>query len=448
MSSPALRVVVGLGKTGLSCVRYCVDRDLPVVVTDSRPEPPGLSELRACYPNVVAKLGGFDHSIMSSAAELYVSPGVSLREPAVAACIEAGIPALGDIEIFVRHVSAPIVAITGSNGKSTVTTLVGDMARHAGVRAKVGGNLGLPVLDMLGRHEPDLYVLELSSFQLETTHSLAALCAVNLNVTPDHMDRYASFDEYRRAKLHVYHNACAAIVNLDDPGSYGGTGLVENCVSFSVNPKSPADFHLRNKDGKLQLMHKKSVIMAANEFPLIGRHQLANALAALAIGTACDFPQDAMVEALKTFTGLPHRCEFVAEVDGVRWYNDSKGTNVGATSAAITGIGSDLDGKIVLIAGGQAKDADFKPLRDVMSKYVSKLIVFGEDKRTLFSAFQDVVSTTMVDVLTDAVDEAKDEAQSGDAVLLSPACASFDMFKNFEDRGEKFCEIVRGLGQQ
>jgi UDP-N-acetylmuramoylalanine--D-glutamate ligase len=443
-----LTVVVGLGKTGVSCVRYCVERGMPVAVTDSRKNPPGLAEIRACYPNVVVKQGAFDGVLLSSAERIIISPGVSLKEPLIAAEVVKGKTVIGDVELFVREVSAPIVAITGSNGKSTVTTMVGDMARAAGLRVKVGGNLGTPVLDLLDRATPELYVLELSSFQLETTPSLKAFAAVNLNLSPDHMDRYDSFRDYQLAKLRIYQGSKHAVINVDDPASFATELPTDHCLRFSVSEKASsltADFYCAKRAGELFLMYKDSPVVAVKTLPLIGRHQYANALAAMALGKSCQFPVKAMVTALQNFKNLPHRCQFVAEINQVRWYNDSKGTNVGATSAIISGVGQDCSGNLILIAGGLGKKADFSLLRDVVDKYVSKIILFGQDKIKLHDALQDLVPVTIVQDLAEAVGVAHEAATPGDIVLLSPACASQDMFRDFEERGEKFMALVRDM---
>lgn len=448
MADKGLTVVVGLGKTGVSCVRYCVERGIPVAVTDSRKNPPGLAEIRACYPHVVVKQGAFDAALLASAERIIISPGVSLKEPLIAAEVAKGKSVIGDIELFVKEVSVPIVAITGSNGKSTVTTMVGEMARAAGVRAKVGGNLGTPVLDLLDRSKPELYVLELSSFQLETTPSLKAFAAVNLNVSPDHMDRYNSFREYQLAKLRIYKNCKNAVINVDDPASFAIELPTDNCLRFSVSEKASsltADFYCAKRAGELFLMVKDSPVVAVKTLPLIGRHQYANALAAMALGKACNFPIKAMISALQNFKNLPHRCQFVAEINQVRWFNDSKGTNVGATQAILSGIGQDFTGNLILIAGGLGKKADFKLLREVVDKYVSKIILFGQDKAQLHDALQDLVPVSLVGDLTEAVEAARNAAVPGDIVLLSPACASQDMFRDFEERGEKFMALVKDM---
>ncbi len=448
MTVKGLTAIVGLGKTGVSCVRYCVERGIPVVVTDSRANPPGLLEIQQSYPDVIVKQGAFDEALLDSAELIVISPGVSLKEPLIAAQIAKGKSVVGDIELFVREAKAPIVGITGSNGKSTVTTMVGEMAKAAGVRVKVGGNLGTPVLELLDDAETELYVLELSSFQLETTPSLAAFAAVNLNVTPDHMDRYDSFKDYQQAKLRIYQDCKHPVINVDDPSSFTAKNQTENCLRFSVAENadsSTADFYLGKRSGELYLMYKDNPIIAANALPLIGRHQFGNALAALALGEVCGFPIEDRIRALQQFKNLPHRCQFVAEIDQVRWFNDSKGTNVGATQATLLGIGQDCAGKIILIAGGLGKNADFTLLRDSVGKYVSRLVLLGQDKTLLSEALQDIVPVTIVSDLAEAVTTAKLLATPGDIVLLSPACASQDMFRDFEERGDKFMTFVKEL---
>lgn len=441
MSLSTFKVVIGLGKTGLSCVEYLHKQGDHVVVMDTRDNPPGLTELRACFPSVMVKLGEFDSALLDSATEILVSPGVSLSEPGISKQIASGKPVYGDVELFCRLVKTPIVAITGSNGKSTVTSLVGQMVRAAGLNVKVGGNLGPPALGLLSANEPDFYVLELSSFQLEATHSLQAFCAVNLNVSPDHMDRYDDFKSYVAAKHRIYNNCQHAVLNLDDETSYQGAKLPKNNMTFGFNH---GDFSLQKSDGELFLAAGEELLVSVSELKIVGRHQYANALAALAIGSMMGLPRAAMLQALIQFEGLPHRCQQVVVSDGVAWYNDSKATNVGAACAALEGIASDLEGKVILLAGGLNKKSDFSPLRSLVRRYARTVILFGRDRGELLEALSDVVPVIEVNHLDEAVREADSIAQSGDAVLLAPACASFDQFKNFEDRGNHFIAAVKG----
>lgn len=441
MGLSSFKVVIGLGKTGMSCVEFLHKQGDHVVVMDTRENPPGLTELRACFPSVMVKLGEFDQALLDRATDVIVSPGISLAEPAIAEQIAKGKPVYGDIELFCRSVKAPIVAITGSNGKSTVTSLVGEMAKAAGLRVRVGGNLGTPALELISAVEPEFYVLELSSFQLEATESLRAFCAVSLNVSPDHMDRYESFHAYVQAKQRIYRNCRHAVINLDDELSHQGVKLPKNTMSFGFNH---GDFYLQKNSGDLFLAAGDELLLPTSELSIAGRHQYANALAAMAIGSVMGLPRTAMLQTLTNFEGLPHRCQQVASKDGVVWYNDSKATNVGAACAALMGIASELTGKVILLAGGLNKKSDFSPLRPLAQRYVRTVILFGRDRGEIADALQDAVPIIEVERLDEAVREASTIAQAGDAVLLAPACASFDQFQNFEDRGNQFIAAVKG----
>jgi UDP-N-acetylmuramoylalanine--D-glutamate ligase len=442
-----LRVVVGLGKTGLSCVRFLKSRGYPVAVNDTRDNPPGLAELRAEFPDVRVSLGKLDESLLLSAREIVASPGISIKEPELlSARLNAGIPVIGDIEVFVREVSAPIVAITGSNAKSTVTTLVGEMARAAGIDTGVGGNLGLPVLDMLREQgEQALYVLELSSFQLETTHSLKAAVAVVLNMSEDHMDRYASMQEYHAAKHRIFRNCRRFVVNRDDALTRPLIADSTPNVSFGLNAPDLNQFGVLVEGGEKWLARGREKLLPVSAMKIRGDHNVANALAALALGEAVGLPMDAMLATLREFRGLPHRCELVAEKDGVAWYNDSKGTNVGSTLAAINGLGNAVRGKLILIAGGVGKGQDFAPLSTPLVKFARALVLIGEDGPKIGAAVADDVQKVSATTLRDAVEKARALAADGDAVVLSPACASFDMFRNYEDRGQQFVATVRDV---
>jgi len=413
-----LKVIVGLGKTGLSCVRYLAKYGCNIAVVDNREDPPGLQELQQDFFNIPIHVGGFPEEILSKADELIISPGISLKEPAIAKQIKTGIPAIGDIELFARSARAPIVAVTGSNGKSTVTTLVGEMAKCAGLRVKVGGNLGTPALDLLTGPEADLYVLELSSFQLETTYSLKAAAAVVLNISPDHLDRYQNLEEYRAAKMRIYNGCKVKVIPKQNE-----FGICDN-----------------------YLIYAKQKLVAIDKLKIKGQHNITNVLAALALGKAVNLPMPAMLQALEEFKGLPHRCQWVANINDVDWYNDSKGTNVGATKVAIEGLGKNVNGKIILIAGGIGKGADFSLLFDAVKQYVRSLILIGQDAPKLKQALSNATDIKMCATMQDAVETAQQSAQSGDIVLLSPACASFDMFDNFEHRGAVFMHLVTGRG--
>lgn len=440
-----LKVVVGLGKTGLSCVKYLYQQGHAVAVTDSRANPPGLEQLKADFPDVPIKLGQFDLALMDKAEELIVSPGVPVREAAIARQIARGVPAIGDIELFVRHVkTTPIIGITGSNGKSTVTTLVGQMAQNAGLNVKVGGNLGTPALDLMDA-TADLYVLELSSFQLETTYSLQAAAATVLNISPDHLDRYPSLAEYIAAKQRIFQNCQAPVINREDIASFSGVHNFPRAISFGLNEPKTGEFGLRKKGDKTYLAFGAVELFAADRLKIKGRHQLANALAALALGTAVNLPHAAMLQALQSFTGLAHRCQWVEKLQDVDWYNDSKGTNVYSTLAAIEGLGPVISGKLVLIAGGLGKQQDFSPLRKSVAEFVRTVVLIGQDAAQIAAALEGATHIIHARTLEQAVLFAKDAAQKGDAVLLSPACASYDMFRNFEHRGEVFMAKVKEL---
>jgi len=442
-----LHVIVGLGATGLSCLQYLHARNIPVAITDSRQDPPGLTMVRQQYPEVMLVLGELSESLLAEASVIVLSPGVALREPAIAKQVACGKPVVGDIELFARAVKGPVVAITGSNAKSTVTTLVGQMVEAAGIPVKMGGNLGVPALDLLAASDSDktVYVLELSSFQLETTVSLKPRVATVLNVTPDHMDRYDHFEAYRDAKLRIYQNCQIAVCNRDDPQTECGNYYILRRFYFTLNEPVQNEFGLLKKNNEIYLAFENETLMPVKELPVRGRHYQANALAALAIGHGLGLPMVAMLKVLREFKGLKHRCQLVREMNGVYWYNDSKGTNVGATLAAMEGLGSEIQGKLILIAGGVGKSADFSPLAPVTAQYVRTMILIGEAAPILAETMAGTSEIIFAKDLEEAVHHADQKAHPGDCVLLSPACASYDMFKNYEHRGEVFMQIVQGL---
>ena len=437
-------LIVGLGATGLSCARFLTAQGAEIAVTDSRTNPPCLETLRSELPDVAVFVGGFDASAFARAECLVVSPGVSLREPLISEARARGAELLGDIEIFAHYAEAPVIAITGSNGKSTVTTLVAEMARESGFKTAMGGNIGTPALDLLAE-QPELYVLELSSFQLETTSSLEPAAAVILNISEDHMDRYTSVSDYTAAKLRIYHGRGGLVINRDDPLVRATLAMVQHgrpVVRFGLEHPAAGDFGLCDQDGEAWLCRGEERLLAERDLKIKGRHNTANALAALALGQLVGLSQAAMVTVLQRFSGLPHRCQWVRERQGVIWYNDSKATNVGAALAAIEGIPAK---KLVLLAGGQGKGQDFTPLREAVSEHCRAVVLLGEDAPRLQQALADTVPLITVTSLTEAVTQAAALAQTGDAVLLSPACASFDMFKGYADRGEQFVTAVEGL---
>lgn len=445
LSDTAKTLVVGLGKTGLSCARYLRSQGILTAVTDSRANPPGLRQLREEMPEVGVFVGGFEPEVFAAAARLVVSPGVPVAEPLIQDAIARGVEVIGDVELLARAAQAPICAITGSNGKSTVTTLVGQMAAAAGQRATVGGNLGEPALDLLDA-SVERYVLELSSFQLETTFGLHADVAVVLNVSADHMDRYPDLDAYAQTKARIYRDARVAVVNRDDPivAAMPRDAAIE--IGFTLGEPTGNDFGLRIHEGAVWICSGQEPIMPTSEVRIAGMHNLANALAALALIAGCGLPIGPACDVLRRFGGLPHRSELVAERDGVRWYDDSKGTNPGATVAALEGLvppGS--TGLAVLIAGGDGKGADFAPLRPAVKRAARAVVLIGRDAGLIARALDGEVPLVEAASMQDAVARAATIARPGDTVLLSPACASFDMFDSYEHRGRVFAEAVRGL---
>jgi UDP-N-acetylmuramoylalanine--D-glutamate ligase len=440
-----LHVIVGLGVTGLSCANYFAKQGMPIAVTDSRQSPPSLAELQQKYPEVRVSVGGLDDELLDQATSLVVSPGVSLQQPSIARQIARGIPVIGDIELFAQTVKAPVIAITGTNAKSTVTTLVGEMAKTAGLDVKVGGNLGVPALDLITDAAHDLFVLELSSFQLETTFSLAPAVATILNITPDHMDRYGTLEKYRQAKQKIYHNCQVAVCNRDDLLTDCEQQFSKQKLNFTLEQPRELEFGLLKKNAELFLAFEDQALLSVRELPILGRHYQANVLAALAIGYGYGLPMDAMLKTILEFKGLPHRCQLVRKRNGVFWYNDSKGTNVGAALAAILGLGSDLQGKLVLIAGGVGKNADFSLLVPAIEKYVKTVVLIGEAAPVLATVIGEASEVQLAQSMEEAVALCDSVAQPGDSILLSPACASFDMFNNFEHRGDVFTKIVNSL---
>ncbi len=436
-------LIVGLGVTGLSVARHLLALGEQVAVTDSRKQPPGLVQLRDEHPNVAIFLGGFDAQVFSQADRLIVSPGVPLSTPEIQAAIQRGVPVLGDIELFVQAANAPIVAITGSNGKSTVTTLVGDMAKASGIRVGVGGNLGTPALDLLD-DAVELYVLELSSFQLETTCSLSAEVATVLNISADHMDRYSSLQAYAAVKSAVLKSARLGLYNLDDARVMAMSGS-DDARFFTLNePRDARTFGIRQCNNAEWLAHGQRNLLPVNQLLMPGKHNQANALASLAIGAAIGCDESAMLAILRTFPGLPHRTRFVAGIDGVRWYNDSKATNVGATAAALLGMHQpDHANRAVVILGGICKDGDFTPLTEVLRKCARGVVLFGQDTPQIAPHVPSECQTSQANSLAEAIDQAAKMALPGDHVLLSPACASFDHFQNYRDRGNQFTRLVQ-----
>lgn len=437
-------LIAGLGKTGRSISGYLQRRNIDFAVFDTRNQVDGLTEFNQEFPGVEVYLGNLPAAVYSGLTGIITSPGVPLDGPVFQDASRLNIPVIGDIECLVREIKEPIIAITGTNGKSTVTTLVGDMAKAAGLSVAVAGNIGTPVLDLLddGQHY-DLWVLELSSFQLDLTHTMSPVAASILNITADHLDRHHSYAAYRAAKQRVYQHANVIIYNRDDSQTYPTVENLQNLIgSFGLDESVAGSWGIITKDSCGYLANGDDCLLSVDELRIKGRHNWQNALAACALAEAAGIDKRHMISVLKNFSGLPHRCQWVRTLDSVDWINDSKGTNIGATISAITGIGGSSEGKIILIAGGLGKGADFSDLRVSVGDYVRSVVLIGADAGIIEQALSGVVPVLRADTLDDAVAFARAEAKPGDIVLLSPACASQDMFRDFNHRGESYARLV------
>jgi len=433
-------VIVGLGRTGISCSRYLHARGWRLAVTDTREQPPELAALRALDAAIPVSLGALDTRLLAGAVCVVASPGVSLAEAFFTEARRLGLEIVGDVELFARAAHAPVVGITGTNGKSTVTTLLGRMAARAGLKVQVGGNLGAPALELLDA-ATELYVLELSSYQLETTESLHCRAAAVLNVSPDHLDRYADVAAYAAAKARLFARCDIAVINLDDPLVVAMPHAAARTLSFSLRAAIGADYAIARSEGAWWLTRRDEPLLPLTAMKIKGLHNAANALAALALGEALGLPQAAMLEELQSFAGLAHRSQWVADLDGVTYVDDSKGTNVGATLAAVAG----MEGPLVMILGGEGKNQDFTPLAAAFRGKVRCAVLIGRDAAALEQVLGGVCPIARATTLPAAVAAAAAAAQPGDTVLLSPACASFDMFRDYAHRGAVFAQAVREL---
>jgi UDP-N-acetylmuramoylalanine--D-glutamate ligase len=444
-------LIVGLGKTGYSCLHYFTQKNITkhIKVVDTRKDPPFLLQAQENFPHVEFSLGEFKEEDFFNADTIVLSPGVSLHHPLIAQSQEKGIPVIGDIELFAREVKAPVIAITGSNAKSTVTALVTHMAKTAGLNAKAIGNIGVPVLDALEDLSVELFVMELSSFQLETLESLRPNAAVILNICEDHMDRHDSFDDYLFQKLKIYRQAKSVVVNIDDP-------ILKNKripragfrLHYTLQSPKKGEFGVLKEVNQSFLSFGTTRLLAVSQLYASHAHEVSNALAALALGYAVGLPFAAMIKALQTFKGLPHRCEYVEDVGEVTWINDSKGTNVGASVAAIRSIKKSIAGNLILLAGGDSKGADFSDLIREIKTSVARLVLIGRDKKEIAKLLPAGIPYECVDTMPEAVLLAARLAKAGDAVLLSPACSSLDMFTSFEARGNLYKSLVRELAHE
>lgn len=448
-------LIVGLGKTGLSCAKFLVQRGINVTVTDTRNNPPGLIALRTEVPQATLALGGFQEQVFGTAQQIILSPGVPIAEPLIQKAIQRGVTVIGDIELFAQEINqqpaatrAQIIAVTGSNGKSTVVSLLAAMAHTAGWKYAIGGNFGEPALNLLNP-ECKLYILELSSFQLETTYSLAPVAACVLNISPDHMDRYPNIETYAQAKARIYLNAKNSVFNRDDSQVQAMSKILHESIGFTIKSPTANDYGIIQTADETWLAYGKEPLLPTSALQIPGNHNLTNALAALALGNAAGLPMPAMLTALSQYTGLPHRTQLITIRNGIRWYNDSKGTNVGATIAALEGLHSPTNNaKAILIAGGDCKKADFTALAPVVAYTCRAVILIGRDAPIIEQALSGREgNATLVRAvnIAQSIEIADKLAKAGDHVLLSPACASFDMFRNYEHRGEVFAELVRGL---
>ncbi|HIF9262302.1 UDP-N-acetylmuramoyl-L-alanine--D-glutamate ligase [Photobacterium damselae subsp. damselae] len=427
-------VVIGLGMTGLSVVNHLLrlPQSLDIKVIDTRNTPPGHDQLPV---DVELCCGQWNMEWLLAADLIVASPGIALATPELVTAAQAGVEIVGDIELFAREVTKPVVAITGSNGKSTVTSLVGEMAKEAGIDVGVGGNIGFAALDMLAQNH-ELYVLELSSFQLETTSSLHLAAAVYLNLSEDHMDRYQGLEDYSQAKMRIFHHANLAVYNRNDLATKP-TDFTGAMTSFGFDDQ---DYGLVLIDDREWLAINQQPLMPADEIALVGRHNVANSLAALALADAAGIDREAACRALRRYTGLAHRCQLAVTKHGVRWVNDSKATNVASTEAALNGL--NLAGKLHLLVGGDGKGADFSELKAVLADLNVQLYCFGRDG---YQFAELVDNAILVETMAQAMELAASTAQSGDMILLSPACASWDQFANFMARGDAFIELATEL---
>ncbi|HHE3651563.1 UDP-N-acetylmuramoyl-L-alanine--D-glutamate ligase [Pasteurella multocida] len=421
--------VIGLGKTGLSCVDFLLAKQADVRVIDTRTQPAGAEQLAK---NVPLHTGSLNQQWLLESDLIIISPGLAVKTPEIQTALAAGIEVIGDIELFCREAKKPIIAITGSNGKSTVTSLVAHMVNAAGLKVGMGGNIGIPALSLLEQAH-DMYVLELSSFQLETTYSLKATSATVLNISEDHMNRYVDLEDYRQAKLKIYHHAQTAVINAED--ALTAMDGLKNGVSFG---EDNADYWLKTEKGRSYLMAKDERVLACDEMKLVGRHNYMNALAAIALAQAAGIPLESIRRALREFNGLDHRFQLAHFAHGVRWVNDSKATNVGSTVAALTGL--QLNGTLHLLLGGDGKGADFSELASLINQPNIICYCFGQDGEQLAALSP---RSQRFSTIEEAINALRPTLSAGDMVLLSPACASLDQFSSFEQRGDEFTRLAK-----
>jgi UDP-N-acetylmuramoylalanine--D-glutamate ligase len=445
-------IIIGLGQTGLSCVKFLTQKNVSICVVDSRDNPPLRSQCEKEFPDVDLYCGVLPGMNETHNYDVVLSPGIAQDHPFIQPLIQKAAHIMGDIDLFAQYNKLPVIAITGSNGKSTVTTMVGEMARECGHHPAVVGNIGVPVLSLFAEaaeaKKYDFVVMELSSFQLELTHHLKPQVATVLNISPDHLDRYPNYKAYYQAKHKIYNHCQIAVINKNDALAFPKDIRASKHKMFSINLPADNEFGILLEEGRQYLAHGTQKLMLAQDLHLVGLHNIENALAALALGDAVGFDMASMLRALKSYTGLPHRCQIIAKKQNITWINDSKGTNVGATVSALEGLRQTVDqtpAKIILILGGQAKNQEFGELTFSVQSMRCEVIVMGECADELFELFTPHVTTTKCQNINQAVQFSSKIAQSGDIVLFSPACASFDQFKNFEHRGDCFVAAVQEL---
>jgi UDP-N-acetylmuramoylalanine--D-glutamate ligase len=432
-------LVVGLGATGLSIARYLQRNDVNAIYFDSREEPPGLEELREICPDAKVVLGG--KALPKSVERIIASPGIPDSHPLLKKALKKKLSVVSDIELFSRDAKAPFVAITGSNGKSTVTTLLYHMCSADGRETLAGGNLGEPALDLLSQDRPDIYVLELSSFQLHRTQNLPAKVAVLLNVSPDHLDWHADENEYRQSKYRVYTDAEAAVINRADEEAAKYAERCERVISFGLDEPEDGQYGMRVDDDQTYLACGETLLLSTRDLAMYGVHNQLNALAALAAGDLLGLDMSAMLRVLVEFPGLPHRMQFVARIGAVDYINDSKATNVAAAVASIESV----DTMLVLVAGGDGKGGDFSDLSAAVEEKLRGAVLIGKDAEKIARALDTVMPVHFADTMGAAVSMAAKCAESDDTVLLAPACASLDQYSNYMERGDSFCAAVEAL---
>jgi UDP-N-acetylmuramoylalanine--D-glutamate ligase len=434
-------LVYGLGASGMSIARYLARNDKNAIYVDTREQPPGLSALKELRPDADVRLGTPENSVLDGVGRIIVSPGIPDRDALLGSARRKNLNVLSDIALFVEEAKAPFVAITGSNGKSTVTTLVALMCEAAGKRSLAGGNLGTPALDLLTEEQPEIYVLELSSFQLQRTPKLPAMVAVLLNISPDHLDWHATIDEYREAKYRIFDEAESIVFNRQDASIAGRVPTVTRAISFGLDNPAEGQYGIVSEGGQSYLARGDQILLSTEEMALVGAHNYANALAALCAGELLGLELSPMLQVLNEFPGLPHRMQYVRERNGVNYLNDSKATNVGAAAASIESI----PGLVLLIAGGDGKGGDFVAFAKAVCSKLRAAILIGRDAPKLDDAFDQLASVVMAGDMSTAVGKAAELARPGDTVLLAPACASFDQYSNYPQRGDDFVAIVRSL---